>query len=280
MFNFRKNAADEIFDNMQKIEKDKEIEEQVKAEDDLVKAMNNLNAAANFFEAAGLTKQAADITDLMISIAAPKKKVTKEKKAPKTKEEKKVFRFYGFTGKDLQNSKDKKSVEKKTVDKKKSASRLDQLMSLGQTLPFQDQNQAPSSIQKMTNESEQQSITPTSPAAPKPAAPKSILSPKNQPLTQQQIKAVQDVLNHTQKTKVDGVWGPESQAALERFQYNKNLPQTGKLDDATYAAVMFNSIDINNNNLTNPATSMIASIDPSNKATQPGVARVRPSTQE
>jgi hypothetical protein len=257
MFNFRKNAADEIFDNMQKIEQDKEIEEQVKAEDDLVKAMDNLNAAANFFEAAGLTKQATDITELMISIAAPKKKAPK--KAPKTKEEKKVFRFYGFTGKDLQSAKDKKSDGKKVVDKKKNASRLNQLISLGQAAQYTPPEAPPASIQKppyFQNPSGQnqtpvgqtpaQGVQPAAkPVAPKPAAAATLMSPSNRPLNKQQIEAVQDTLNNFQGTKVDGMWGPLSNESLKKFQSRFSIAQNGgKLDNATLNTLILQLIDI------------------------------------
>ncbi|WP_207538848.1 peptidoglycan-binding domain-containing protein [Sabulicella rubraurantiaca] len=37
--------------------------------------------------------------------------------------------------------------------------------------------------------------------------------------------------------RADGVWGPESQAALERFQQTRNLQVTGQLNQATVATL-------------------------------------------
>ncbi|UPY36320.1 peptidoglycan-binding domain-containing protein [Sediminicoccus sp. KRV36] len=37
--------------------------------------------------------------------------------------------------------------------------------------------------------------------------------------------------------RADGVWGPESQAALERFQQTRNLQATGQLNQATVATL-------------------------------------------
>ncbi|WPB86348.1 peptidoglycan-binding domain-containing protein [Sediminicoccus rosea] len=37
--------------------------------------------------------------------------------------------------------------------------------------------------------------------------------------------------------RADGVWGPESQAALERFQQTRNLQVTGQLNQATAATL-------------------------------------------
>jgi peptidoglycan hydrolase-like protein with peptidoglycan-binding domain len=36
---------------------------------------------------------------------------------------------------------------------------------------------------------------------------------------------------------IDGVWGPETRAALERYQQNRNLPVTGRIDDQTSTAL-------------------------------------------
>lgn len=36
---------------------------------------------------------------------------------------------------------------------------------------------------------------------------------------------------------VDGLWGPDTQAAVERFQRNRGLPVTGRLDNGTTSAI-------------------------------------------
>jgi peptidoglycan hydrolase-like protein with peptidoglycan-binding domain len=60
-----------------------------------------------------------------------------------------------------------------------------------------------------------------------------------QPLTPQAVQLVQDHL-HQQgiyNGRIDGVWGPDSQAALESFQQTHGLQVTGQLNQATIATL-------------------------------------------
>lgn len=60
-----------------------------------------------------------------------------------------------------------------------------------------------------------------------------------QPLAPQAVQMVQDAL-HRQGVydgRIDGVWGPDSQAALERFQQTHGLQVTGQLNQATIATL-------------------------------------------
>jgi peptidoglycan hydrolase-like protein with peptidoglycan-binding domain len=54
---------------------------------------------------------------------------------------------------------------------------------------------------------------------------------------------------------IDGMWGPETQAAVERYQQNRGLAVTGKLDDATRNALRV------------PAASPVALADPTDVRT-------------
>ena len=50
--------------------------------------------------------------------------------------------------------------------------------------------------------------------------------------TQQQLRAA-----GMYDGPIDGVWGPETRAAVERFQQNRGLPVTGRVDDQTTSAL-------------------------------------------
>jgi peptidoglycan hydrolase-like protein with peptidoglycan-binding domain len=50
-------------------------------------------------------------------------------------------------------------------------------------------------------------------------------------LSKDQVMAVQQALS----VKDDGVWGPETQAALRKYQQQSGLPATGQLDQQTRA---------------------------------------------
>jgi peptidoglycan hydrolase-like protein with peptidoglycan-binding domain len=60
-----------------------------------------------------------------------------------------------------------------------------------------------------------------------------------QPLPQQSVQAVQDRLRQAgaYAGPVDGVWGPDSEAALERFQQAHQLQVTGQMNQATAATL-------------------------------------------
>ncbi len=60
-----------------------------------------------------------------------------------------------------------------------------------------------------------------------------------QPLTPQAIQAVQDRLRAAggYAGRPDGIWGPDSQQALERFQQARGLQVTGQLNQATVATL-------------------------------------------
>jgi peptidoglycan hydrolase-like protein with peptidoglycan-binding domain len=60
-----------------------------------------------------------------------------------------------------------------------------------------------------------------------------------QPVTPQAVQLVQQRLRQTgaYTGAVDGVWGADSQAALERFQQSNGLQVTGQLNQATVAAL-------------------------------------------
>jgi peptidoglycan hydrolase-like protein with peptidoglycan-binding domain len=60
-----------------------------------------------------------------------------------------------------------------------------------------------------------------------------------QPLTPAAIRTVQDRLRQagTYAGQVDGIWGADSQAALERFQQTHGLQVTGQLNQATAATL-------------------------------------------
>lgn len=56
-----------------------------------------------------------------------------------------------------------------------------------------------------------------------------------QPLPQQAVQSVQDHLRQSgaYSGRVDGIWGTDSQAALERFQGSHQLQVTGQINEAT-----------------------------------------------
>ena len=60
-----------------------------------------------------------------------------------------------------------------------------------------------------------------------------------QPLSPQALMTVQERLRQVgaYPGRADGVWGPDSQAALERFQQSRGLQVTGNLNQATVATL-------------------------------------------
>lgn len=81
------------------------------------------------------------------------------------------------------------------------------------------------------------------PAAPSSAMPQSSGSQANNMpsasnassgMSQQEVKSLQQALKgQGENVKSDGVWGPDTQAALKRYQQHNGLPATGQLDAAT-----------------------------------------------
>jgi peptidoglycan hydrolase-like protein with peptidoglycan-binding domain len=63
-----------------------------------------------------------------------------------------------------------------------------------------------------------------------------------QPLTPQAIREVQQRLRQIglYSGTPDGIWGPDSQAALERFQQSRGLQVTGQMNQATAATLGLN----------------------------------------
>lgn len=60
----------------------------------------------------------------------------------------------------------------------------------------------------------------------------------------ERVRAVQQALNDHNSGEdiaVDGKWGPNTRRALREFQQNNGLPQTGRLDSRTTAALNMNS---------------------------------------
>ena len=60
-----------------------------------------------------------------------------------------------------------------------------------------------------------------------------------QPVPPQTVQAVQDKLRQAgaYNGRIDGLWGTDSQAALERFQQSNQLQVTGQLNQATMATL-------------------------------------------
>ena len=67
----------------------------------------------------------------------------------------------------------------------------------------------------------------------------------SQPLAPAAVTQVQERLRQAgvYAGRPDGVWGPDSQAALERFQQGRGLQATGQVNPATAAAL---GLDPNN----------------------------------
>jgi len=74
------------------------------------------------------------------------------------------------------------------------------------------------------------------PAVAQPAAPTLAYV---QPLPTPMVQSVQDKLRlaGTYSGRIDGIWGTDSQAALERFQQANQLQVTGQLNQATAATL-------------------------------------------
>jgi peptidoglycan hydrolase-like protein with peptidoglycan-binding domain len=78
-------------------------------------------------------------------------------------------------------------------------------------------------------------LVPALPATAQTAPPLAYV----QPLPQQAVQDVQDRLRQAgaYTGRIDGIWGSDSQAALERFQQAHQLQVTGQLNQATAATL-------------------------------------------
>ena len=88
----------------------------------------------------------------------------------------------------------------------------------------------------------------------------------SQPLSQQAMMAVQERLRQVgaYPGRVDGVWGPASQAALERFQQARGLQVTGQLNQATAS-----TLGVNPSELLQARPGVGTSVDPAVPAATP-----------
>ena len=68
----------------------------------------------------------------------------------------------------------------------------------------------------------------------------------SQPLSPAAVTQVQERLRQVgaYNGRVDGVWGPDSQAALERFQQGRGLQVSGQLNQATAATLGINPAEL------------------------------------
>ena len=67
-----------------------------------------------------------------------------------------------------------------------------------------------------------------------------------QPLSPAALTQVQERLRQVgaYSGRADGVWGPDSQSALERFQQGRGLQVTGQLNQATAATLGLNPVEL------------------------------------
>jgi peptidoglycan hydrolase-like protein with peptidoglycan-binding domain len=67
-----------------------------------------------------------------------------------------------------------------------------------------------------------------------------------QALSPEAVRQVQERLRQTgaYQGRVDGVWGPDSQAALDRFQQSRGLQVTGQLNPATVTTLGLNAAEL------------------------------------
>jgi peptidoglycan hydrolase-like protein with peptidoglycan-binding domain len=83
------------------------------------------------------------------------------------------------------------------------------------------------------------------PGLPTPSPP----TPAAEPLSREAIRAVQSRLHQLgfYSGRIDGIWGPSMQGALQRFQQGRGLQATGQLNPATVTA-----LGLDPNNLAGP----------------------------
>src|ERR1700733_3689947 len=60
-----------------------------------------------------------------------------------------------------------------------------------------------------------------------------------------QVRGIQQALDNKgfKSGRVDGKWGPETEAALKEFQKAQNMPGTGEIDSVTIVALGLNGSD-------------------------------------
>ncbi|GAA0581038.1 hypothetical protein GCM10009416_19420 [Craurococcus roseus] len=80
-------------------------------------------------------------------------------------------------------------------------------------------------------------------ALAQPASPGLVYS---QPLSPAALTQVQERLRQVgaYNGRADGIWGPDSQSALERFQQSRGLQVTGQLNQATAATLGLNPAEL------------------------------------
>ncbi len=86
----------------------------------------------------------------------------------------------------------------------------------------------------------QEQVAAATPPAPAPApAPAPPPPAQNVELTHSMVRRVQTVLkhHHLYPGRIDGVYGPEAERGVIRFQQQKNLQATGKIDVPTLRAM-------------------------------------------
>ena len=109
---------------------------------------------------------------------------------------------------------------------------------------------------------------------------------QNGQLSPDMIRQVQDNLSHAgvYKGRADGVWGPQTEAAVRDYQQQHNLNATGQLDQPTLSAMNIGtsnsqSYNQNNDNRGQPASERYGSNynPPPNTNTQPNYNPPPPS---
>lgn len=87
------------------------------------------------------------------------------------------------------------------------------------------------------NDSRQSSAAPTRSYAPAPPPPQ--VAEAQQAVTPDTIRQVQQTLQQQNmyRGQVDGVWGPQTQAAVREYQQKNSLGSSGQLDQQTLASL-------------------------------------------
>jgi peptidoglycan hydrolase-like protein with peptidoglycan-binding domain len=92
------------------------------------------------------------------------------------------------------------------------------------------------------------------------------MAPQVAPMSQDTIRQVQQALQQDgmYKARVDGVWGPATEAAVHSYQQQHDLTATGQLDSDTLASL---NLGNNNQNYGSNATSPNSNQPANNQAT-------------